>query len=166
MLITTLAQGWLGWVGGGRSWPCPPLNPSWRKKVPPAAQKKTMHFSRPDGGRGNKQDDYAVQPLVPAGQPANHGRCLPQSQQRLIVGHRSWGHVGAARARIFVAAAPSIGVLEQKGGRATAEVHNDSLFPFPAWADDSHPVVFDQTALVGIRLPHLSQLVTLFSEMR
>ena len=47
-----------------------------------------------------------------------------------------------------------------------AEVHSDSLFPFPAWADDRHPVVFDQTALVGIRLPHLSHLVTLFSEMR
>ena len=31
-----------------------------------------------------------------------------------------------------------------------AEVHSDSLFPFPAWADDRPPVVFDQTALSAI----------------
>ena len=55
--------------------PAPPLTPSWRKKVPPAAQKKTMHFS-PARRRARQQARRPHHSELSAALDASDGACF------------------------------------------------------------------------------------------
>ena len=88
---------------GGWCWPCPPLTPSCagrrRGKKPRLRRKrKRCIFRRPDGGRGNRQDDHITPSSLPPGEGRASERKLRAWRPRPKAWAWAWAPAQAAAA--------------------------------------------------------------------